>query len=208
MKTLHAKVSDKKLEYRNADGAIVCGNNDYKLEFEFDEEWDAHDNKKARFFVNGEYKDVAITGNVCSVPVVSKVGKIEVGVYVPDELATTADTIPCALSCLCKDATAGFVPQPKLAKVRLTATIPEAAPWDSFTIKVFKYNNGNVVSETLVIYDGVTELENIIVGSVILDAGETVYAVTNPVGVEVFQHEGNTCSLIVLDENASAILGA
>ena len=52
MKILHISVLDKKATYLNRDGDIVCGNSDYVIEFAFDAEWDAHEEKIARFIWN------------------------------------------------------------------------------------------------------------------------------------------------------------
>ena len=50
---------------------VVCGNSDYECEFIFDEEWNTHHVKTARFRVNGEYTDVVFEGNVCNMPIIS-----------------------------------------------------------------------------------------------------------------------------------------
>ena len=104
MKTLHITVEDKVAKYHKEDGFIVCGNNNYQIEFAFDEEWNGHNEKVARFAYGGKFQDVEFTGNVCAVPVVERTGVLEVGVYVKDELATTMAQIPCALSVLCNTA--------------------------------------------------------------------------------------------------------
>lgn len=101
MKTLHVSVADKRATYNKEDGPIVCGNADYQIEFEFDEEWAAHDKKTAVIKINGKPLTVEFEGNICPLPILSKVVKIEVGVYVDDELATTDTEIPCLLSCRC-----------------------------------------------------------------------------------------------------------
>lgn len=50
---------------------IVCGNSDYEVEFIFDEEWDEHSIKTARFRTNGKYTDVVFEGNICKMPIIS-----------------------------------------------------------------------------------------------------------------------------------------
>lgn len=108
MKTLHIDVANKIATYQKADGAIVCGNSDYQVEFAFDEEWASHNTKKARFVYGGVYKDVEFTGNTCPIPVIVRATEVEVGVYVEgEEMATTTGAkIPCVLSILCKGANA------------------------------------------------------------------------------------------------------
>ena len=77
---------------------IVCGNSDYKISFNFDEEWDAHPVKTARFIWNGQYQDVVFNGNVCDVPVLTNTA---VGVYAGDLRTTTPALIACDKSILC-----------------------------------------------------------------------------------------------------------
>ena len=103
MKTLHVSVANKIATYNKADGVIVCGNDDYKIEFDFDADWDAYETKKARFVSNGKYEDVEFTGNICPVPVMYKTGAVEVGVYIDGEnmSTTTGATITCTPSIKC-----------------------------------------------------------------------------------------------------------
>ena len=64
MQELHITVSNKVATYRRRDGFIVCGNSDYMVIFAFDAEWDAHEEKTARFVWNNQYIDRPFTGNV------------------------------------------------------------------------------------------------------------------------------------------------
>lgn len=80
---------------------IVCGNSDYKISFNFDEEWAAHDVKTARFIWNGQYADVVFAGNVCDVPVLTNTNMVAVGVYAGDLRTTTPALIHCDKSILC-----------------------------------------------------------------------------------------------------------
>ena len=100
MKSLHITVVDKIATFRQRDGIIVCGNSDYQIVFEFDEEWNAYTNKTARFRWNGENHDVKFTGSTCSIPVISDATSVIVGVFA-DELSTTPVIIPCVRSILC-----------------------------------------------------------------------------------------------------------
>lgn len=67
----------------------VCGNSDYVVKFDFDSEWDAFENKTARFKYNGEYTDIIFTGNECSMPVIKNAYRVEIGVYAGDLHTTT-----------------------------------------------------------------------------------------------------------------------
>lgn len=102
MKTLKVKVANKIATYEKAGGLIVCGNNDYQIEFEFDSDWDAYNEKTARFICGGRYQDVSFEGNICPVPVIVKSGLVEVGVYVADMRTSTGAKIGCYPSILCE----------------------------------------------------------------------------------------------------------
>ena len=101
MKTIHINVFDKVATSRQRDGMIVCGNGNYQVQFTFDNEWDAHDQKTARFIWNGQYIDVPFTGEVCQVPVISNTLSVSVGVYTEDLSTTTPAIIECKKSILC-----------------------------------------------------------------------------------------------------------
>ena len=107
MRILHISVLDKKATYQNRDGDIVCGNSDYVIEFAFDTEWAAHEEKIARFIWNGAYKDVTFTGTTCPVPIITHTTEVIVGVYAGDLSTTTSATIPCQKSILCDSSPQG-----------------------------------------------------------------------------------------------------
>lgn len=100
-KTLHITVVDKVATYRQRDGVIVCGNNDYVIEFTFDAEWDEHDVKTARFVTNGTYTDVVFEGASVTVPVLTNTTSVSVGVFAGDLKTTTPAIIECQKSILC-----------------------------------------------------------------------------------------------------------
>ena len=105
MKVLHISVLDKKATYLNRDGDIVCGNSDYIIEFAFDDEWDAYEEKIARFVVNGFYEDVEFTGTICPVPIITNTTEVKVGVYAGNMSTTTSAVIGCKKSILCESST-------------------------------------------------------------------------------------------------------
>ena len=86
---------------------IICGNGDYTITFEFDEEWEKHPDRVARFIYecNGRscFQDVAFTGRVVTVPVLSNLDLVQVGVYSGDLCTTTAAKIVCGRSIRCGD---------------------------------------------------------------------------------------------------------
>lgn len=82
----------------------VCGNKDYTIRFTFDEEWDAYENKTARFTTELGYVDVLFVGNECPMPMFSNVLYAEIGVYAGDLQTSTPAYLPVDRSILCGDA--------------------------------------------------------------------------------------------------------
>ena len=91
------------------DYIIVCGNSDYIINFTFDDEWNEHNTKTARFGFtqNGVKKfiDVLFEGNVCNMPVLSNTTTVEIGVYAGDLHTTTPCLLSCKKSILCEGGT-------------------------------------------------------------------------------------------------------
>ena len=79
---------------------FVCGNSDYTIKFDFDEEWSGHSLKTALFVFKGQLVPVAFDGNECKAPIIRKATLLGVGVKSSDgELRTTTPAyIPCDLS--------------------------------------------------------------------------------------------------------------
>lgn len=80
---------------------IVCGNSDYFIEFEFDEEWSEHSIKTARFAFRDKIIDVVFEGSTVNVPILEKTKIVSVGVFAGDLITTTPVKIDCELSILC-----------------------------------------------------------------------------------------------------------
>lgn len=79
---------------------IVCGNSDYAVRFDFDEEWEAYDLKTARFITEGGFfTDVQFNGSDCAVPVLTGTRTLLVGVFAGDVRTTTPAYIP-AIPCI------------------------------------------------------------------------------------------------------------
>ncbi len=85
--------------------AIVCGNSDYVIEFDFDDEWADRLTKTARFAYNKggliRYQDIVFTGNTVTVPVLDDITEVFVGVFSGNLATTTPARIPCAPSIRC-----------------------------------------------------------------------------------------------------------
>ncbi len=85
-----------------ADGTLyVCDNSDFVAKFAFDAEWEAYENKTARFCYNNSYVDVVFTGNECPVPIISGTYFFNIGVYAGNLRTTTPARVPCKKSILC-----------------------------------------------------------------------------------------------------------
>lgn len=80
---------------------IVCGNEDYSIAFDFDDEWSGIYTKTARFYHNGRYEDYVFTGNTVAAPEFANITHVEVGVFA-EEITTTPARIPCLKSILCR----------------------------------------------------------------------------------------------------------
>jgi hypothetical protein len=89
----------KKVATAPTDAVIVCGNSDYTIVFQFDDEWDGRVAKTARFkyFTDAGHKhiDVPFTGDSVEVPVLANTRKVEVGVFAGDLASTTGATFRC-----------------------------------------------------------------------------------------------------------------
>ncbi len=117
MRNLHISVKNKVATYQQRDGNIVCGNSDYQIIFTFDSEWDAHEEKTARFIWNNKFVDVTFSGDTVPVPMMSKTNLLKVGVYAGELNTTTSAQIPCTFSVLCESATAGTPDRPNPGEI-------------------------------------------------------------------------------------------
>lgn len=99
MSVIRIKIRDRRAE--SPADRIVCGNSDYQIAFDFDEEWNAYNAKTARFIWNNQYVDVVFQGTVCQVPVMTDTILCAVGVFAGDLYTTTPAWITCDKSILC-----------------------------------------------------------------------------------------------------------
>ena len=107
-------ITDKIAEVKGTP-IIVCGNADYTVIFETDEEWSSYSIKTARFNYtqNGVrlHQDVQFTGDRCAVPVMTDVYAVEIGLYAGDIRTSTLARIPCE-RCATDDAAQHPEPMP------------------------------------------------------------------------------------------------
>lgn len=89
----------KRIATADEGACIICGNNDYAVEFDFDDEWESYRFKTARFITdNGSLADVQFDGSVVKVPILRNARAVLVGVFAGDLRTTTAAmirTLPC-----------------------------------------------------------------------------------------------------------------
>ena len=80
---------------------IVCGNSDYNVKFNFDDEWPAHNNKIGVFAYNrcGEWQSekVLFEGDTCPVPALHGVRSVWIGVTAGDVRTSTPADVPCRM---------------------------------------------------------------------------------------------------------------
>lgn len=80
---------------------IVCGNSDYNVKFDFDDEWQAHNNKIGVFAYNrcGEWQSekVLFEGDTCPVPALHGVRSVWIGVTAGDVRTSTPADVPCRM---------------------------------------------------------------------------------------------------------------
>lgn len=91
------------------DYIVICGNSDYIIVFTFDDEWNGHEVKTARFGYTQDgvkkFIDVVFTENAVAMPVLSNVNTVEIGVYAGDLRTTTPCLLSCKKSILCEGGT-------------------------------------------------------------------------------------------------------
>ena len=101
MHIINVTVRDKIATYVG-DVYYVCGNSDFVVHFDFDEEWGALDVKTARFICeDGSFRNQVFSGSECPVPIISNTNNIRVGVYAGNLCTTTPARVPAAKSILC-----------------------------------------------------------------------------------------------------------
>lgn len=101
MHIINITVRDK-IATHVGDAYYVCGNSDFVVHFDFDEEWDALDVKTARFIrQDGVYYDKVFSGSECPVPIISNTNDVRVGVFAGNLCTTTPARVPAAKSILC-----------------------------------------------------------------------------------------------------------
>lgn len=98
MPTIKVRVSGKIAENLTPEVKIVCGNEDYQVEFEFDEPWESANVKTGLFIYNGELVAQPFDGAVCPMPIIENTTLLAIGVKTSDGRLFT--TTPAYADCL------------------------------------------------------------------------------------------------------------
>lgn len=88
----------------------VCGNTDYRVAFEMDEDWESIEAKTARFRASdGTVIDTPFTGSTCPFPKIMDTYRVDVGVFAGNLKTSTNAAVECERSALSTD---GHPPDP------------------------------------------------------------------------------------------------
>lgn len=97
-KTIQIKVTDKVATLVDPSQFIVCGNNDYEVEFLFDEQWAKHRFKTVLFVYEDTCVKRVIDGNVCAGVALAETSAVGIGVFSGDIITTTPAFVDCRIS--------------------------------------------------------------------------------------------------------------
>lgn len=82
MPEIKIKIRDKRA---GGTGTVICGNSDYTVAWDLDQEWEPYSAKTMRVnLADGSYQDVVFTGSSAALPVLSTPGWASVGLYAGD----------------------------------------------------------------------------------------------------------------------------
>lgn len=82
----------------------VCGNTDYLVAFDLDEDWSGVETKTARFHVSdGTVIDTPFTGSTCPFPKIMDAYRVDVGIFANNLKTSTNAIVECERSALSND---------------------------------------------------------------------------------------------------------
>lgn len=83
---------------------LISANSDYKVKFEFDDEWNEEDIKTARILFSDKVCDIPFIKKPITLPKIPYCTEISIGVFT-DQMASTFAALGCIISCAdCSDA--------------------------------------------------------------------------------------------------------
>ena len=98
MPEISITVQNKKAQVQG-NPVIVCGNSDYTLSFDLDEEWDEITGLKAQIaYIKGGQmirQDVALSSDSCHLPAIRGAREVQIGVYGGSIRTAAPAVIPC-----------------------------------------------------------------------------------------------------------------
>lgn len=202
MPTIKVRVSGKIAENLTPEVKIVCGNEDYQVEFDFDEPWQGTNFKTGLFIYNGKLVAQPFDGAVCPMPIIENTTLLAIGVKTSDgELYTTT---PAYADCL-KSAS-------DLATNKIPA--PSKDVYDEIIALLNKYISG-VGSIDLSDYqkkvdDGLETTDKTVVGAinevkVLAEAAKMVFGETEGTAYEGNKGKANADNIVKL-KNELAIV--
>lgn len=134
-------VKDKIACLQNKNEKLVCGNNDYEIVFNFDEDWENHNVKTALFVFADKTVPKVFNGNVCEGISIEKSQVCYVGVFSGDLITTTYAQIDC------------------LASIRDIGGVPRQPTKDEYNQIIDLINN--LLIEANLPYDKIPEMNGI-----------------------------------------------
>lgn len=91
----------------------VCGNADYRVAFDFDDDWNQYPIKTARFVTaDGTPYEETVIDNQCKFPQIMDTFRADVGVYAGDLVTTTPAVVECLRSIRSGTGATPEVPEP------------------------------------------------------------------------------------------------
>lgn len=158
MPEITIKVKDKIAE-TVGEPEIVCGNSDYTVTFDLDDEWSTYTEKTARFnYVRDgvrRHQDVLFSGSGCAAPVMDDVYAVEIGVYAGNIHTSTPARVPCVRSAT-DDAAQHPQPMPDIYD-QLLAYLVNFPPGEPFAYSdVLALTPGGISGDIIAIAEEVT----------------------------------------------------
>jgi hypothetical protein len=113
MATIKVRVQGEIATNLTTEVKLVCQNDKYDVEFEFDESWANSNFKTALFIYNGQLIAIPFDGNVCKIPALYDTQLLHIGVK-SNDIEGLHTTTPARVGCLlsANDLTSNKIPEP------------------------------------------------------------------------------------------------
>lgn len=97
-KQLNIQVREKVATLMSQNFKLVGGNSDYKVVFDFDDEWKKYNVKTALFVFGKETVPQVFEGNICNGVAINKSTVCRIGVFAGDIVTTTPAIVECIMT--------------------------------------------------------------------------------------------------------------